>query len=104
MIVESARSIMHTIDDADEVFLFGDFNRPIQWFRDDENPCILQPASGAPDDDDFFDEMAALGLNQVCDVHTRNQLDLVFTTVDSDLQVHNASHALKRDSFHHHLC
>ena len=101
MIIESTRSIMQSIDDADEVFLFGDFNRPIKWFRDDENPCILHPASGTPVDDDFFDEMAELGLNQVCNVHTKNQLDLVFTTVDSDLQVYNASHALKRDSFHH---
>ena len=36
MIVEPTYSI--SIDDADEVFLFGDFNRPIQWFRNDENP------------------------------------------------------------------
>ena len=52
-------------------------------------------------DEGFFDELATLGLSQICGVKARNQLELVFTNAEADFEVHRASHLLKSDSYHH---
>lgn len=96
-----ASRICDQAGDSDLVFLLGDFNRPVEWTKDSENPLLLRPVSCAEDDAKFFDDLAASGLSQVCDVRARTQLELIFTTADSDLELGHASHPLKRDSYHH---
>lgn len=68
---------------------------------DADNPSLLRPASGSTADNKFFDGIASQGLSQVFNVKTRNHLDLIYTDIDSDLEVHTTSHSLKLDSHHH---
>lgn len=100
-IVQSTKGVMEAADSSDYVLLMGDFNCPVEWLPDSENPMLLRFADGSDSQTEFLDAVASLGLSQVCDVRSRNQLELVFTDVDSDFTVSRASHLLKSDSHHH---
>lgn len=83
----------------DDVFVFGDFNKPeLKWLPDIDDPSILRPTGP---DVTFTDTLSEMGLHQICDVKVRNQLDLIFTNVVGDFGVSNAKHVLKKDCMHH---
>ena len=83
-VVSTAKSVVESRADEDHIFLAGDFNRPTEWITDSKNPMLLRPFSCTDVDEDFFDELATLGLSQICGVKARNQLELVFTNADTD--------------------
>ena len=100
-VADSCKFVTDSMASDDHVFFLGDFNRPSEWLNDSENPVILRPTVVSPTDEIFFDALAARGLSKVCGIRTRNQLEPIFTDIDSDLEAHDASHPLKRNSHHH---
>ena len=99
-LINSCNAIVEKCSDNDHVFLLGDFNKPTEWVSDTENPVELRPTTDSSQDNDFFDALASLSPSQVCNIRTRNQLDLIFSDVDSDILVHDSSHPLKQNSHH----
>ena len=100
-LLKSARRVVEKADPKDYTFFFGDFNCPVRWHPDVDNPKLLRYVEASPSQTEFFDCLASLGLSQICDVHQRNQLDLIFTDIDSNFSVRRASRPLKHDSHHH---
>lgn len=97
--VDVVKVIMDSLLPQDDIFICGDFNLPkLSWLPDMDNPLLLRPTGN---DCNFVNELASLGLHQICNVRTRNQLDLIFTNVDGNFVITPASHALKNDSYHH---
>lgn len=97
--IVDVKGIVDSMYPQDDIFICGDFNLPdIQWVPDVDNELILRPTAI---DCSFADEMSSLGLVQVCDIKVNNQLDLIYTNVDSNFSVSTAPHALKPDSAHH---
>lgn len=93
------KTVVESLSPQDDIFICGDLNLPnLRWLPDMDNPLLLRPTGN---DCSFVDELASLGLHQICDVKTRNQLDLIFTNVDGNFVITPASHALKGDSHHH---
>ena len=100
-LVTSTKEIMNQANPADNVFLTGDLNCPVTWVPDSENPCLLRSIDGTTSQVVFLDSLTSLGLSQICNIHSRNQLELIFTDLDSDFVVERAAYLLKRDSYHH---
>ena len=100
-VVKSTKGVLDIADPADYLFVGGDLNCVADWFPDIDNPRVLRFTNASPNDTAFLDEMASLGLVQVCGVHSHNQLELIFTDIDCDVAVTRASHPLKQDSHHH---
>lgn len=102
-IVDAAKSISQTLQAADDIFIFGDFNlSALQWVHDDDNPVILHPVLVHRESEKaLIDGFQSLHMFQVCEVKTVNQLDLVFCNVAADLNIQPAQHPLDHDSHHH---
>lgn len=93
------KRVTDSMEPQDDVFVFGDFNKPdLKWIQDIDDPNILNPTGS---NTKFVDAMADMGLHQICNIKVNNQLDLIFTNVVGDYEVSIANHALKRDSQHH---
>lgn len=104
-VLNTARSVCELSDSADNIIWNGDFNCTVNWLPDTENPSLLRVAEGPVDKVEFLDTISSLGLSQICNIRTQdhNQLELIFTDLDSDFVVTNATHPLKIDSHHHAL-
>lgn len=93
------KQVVDLMQPQDEVFIFGDFNKPdLKWYPDIDDPNILRPSGS---NTQFVDNMADMGLHQICNIKVKNQLDLIFTNVVGDYELSIANHALKKDCQHH---
>lgn len=77
--------IVDIMDDADDFFIFGDFNLPkLKWVECEDNKHLYDPVNLVTEEQyaviDFF---ANCGMNQICNLKNvyNNILDLVFTNV-----------------------
>lgn len=100
-VYDQTSEVLNSANPDDDLFLVGDFNKVVDWVPDEDNEFVFHPSPTADDDALFYDSVASLGLSQICNIRSRNQLDLIFTNVSGDLQVSRASHPLKCDSYHH---
>lgn len=89
-----AKKVIDRMQPHDDVFIFGDFNKPdLKWVHDIDDPYIFHPSGN---NTRFVDAMADLGLHQICNIKVKNQLDLIFTNVVGDYVISIADHALKK--------
>ena len=52
---------------------------------DSEDPSFMRVSDGPAVNIEFVDSMSALGLAQICNIRSRNQLDLIFTDLDGEI-------------------
>ena len=100
-VVLSTKQVIDSSDAADRILVFGDFNCVLEWMPDSEDPYFMRVSDGPAVNVEFVDSMSALGLAQICNIRSRNQLDLIFTDLDGDFSVSRSRHPLKGDSYHH---
>lgn len=80
----------------------GDFNAATTWIEGIENPLLLRPLHLVGSPQTFFvDGMSQLGLAQICNVKTVNQLENIWITETANFVVTHARHSLKPNSQHH---
>lgn len=100
--IDNVETACNLLSPEDELFVAGDFNAATEWIKDTENPLLLRPLNLIGSPQTFFvDGMSQLGLSQICDVKTVNQLENIWTSETANFSVSHASLCLKPNSHHH---
>ena len=91
-------------EDEDEILILGDFNLPkVDWVTSEDDDYMLSLNVTSEIEHTFLDGLSSAGLHQINNIANNNNryLDLIFSTMSSDLALRRCYNSIVPEDKHH---